>query len=133
MYFPNNKTTKTQKENLFDLKIFKEFLEICNKSKVSFYSACAKQPSKVFSRSECKIILWFKLRVSNWIFVKLLTPVHMYFSVTDGPTCKPFVIWASGVLFLLIQSIYIKAKFSISSMYINCPCNKYELAQRCEF
>ena len=57
----------------------------------------------------------------------------MYFSVTDGPTCKPFVIWAPGVLFLLIQSIYIKAKFSISSMYINCPCNKYELAQRCEF
>ena len=57
MYFPNNKTTKTQKENLFDLKIFKEFLESCNKSKVSFYSACAKPPSKVFSRSENKIIL----------------------------------------------------------------------------
>ena len=57
----------------------------------------------------------------------------MYFSVTDGPACKPFVIWAPGVLFLLIQSICIKAKFSISSTYINCPCNKYELAQRGEF
>ena len=44
MYFLNNKTTKTQKENPFDLKIFKEFLESCNESKVSFYSACAKQP-----------------------------------------------------------------------------------------